>query len=517
MIKRYDTNLYGRFIWWAEQRPHDVALKYIDGRRVNFSELACMVVASAGRLQDLGIGRSDVIGLFHDKEPETFALMLACLGIGTICVNLDEGNPSERISCILDTCRPVRVFYGTEPKSSASIACARSGVPLTHLVTLELGTAEHKLAPFVPAGVIGSDIAYIMFTSGSTGNPKGVAISHAQVLNFIDWAAVEFAIGSGDTLTNANPMYFDNSVFDFYASIFNGAALTALPASLVQDPCRLVGAVADTGCTHWFSVPSLLIYLTTMHMLNENSWPTIHTIIFGGEGYPIPELRKLYDLFGGRARLVNVYGPTECTCICSAHEITPAILEKPSGLPPIGHLAPNFRGYLLEEDLEVSIGEIGELCLVGPNVGLGYFRDPKRTAEAFTMNPLCHTHAEQIYRTGDFMRMDPADGLLYFVGRKDQQFKHMGYRIESGEIEAAINRLEGIERSVVLYKRHRQCFGEIIAFVGTRDNHWTEDGVKEALRQNLPSYMIPHRVALMASLPHNASGKIDRKRLFEEA
>lgn len=515
MNKHYDTNLYARFLRESSSRQEASALKYPDGRSLSFQDLTQLSETQAGMLRSLGVGRADVVAIFHDKEPEAYALMLACLRIGAICVNLDDSNPVERIGRILDTCRPSKIFGGKMVRAHAEDACRAFGVDV---IRMESAIEGFIPEPFDPCGVIGTDAAYVMFTSGSTGNPKGVAISHAQVLNFINWAGTEFSIGPGDTLTNANPMYFDNSVFDFYASLFNGAALAPLPPSVVQNPSLLVEAVAATGCSIWFSVPTLLIYLTTTRVLKKESWPAMRAIIFGGEGYPVPELRKLYALFGSRTRLINVYGPTECTCICSAYEVTEDDIKGDAGLPPIGYLAPNFRGLLLDDnDDVVPNGEIGELCLLGPNVGLGYYRDADRTEESFTVNKLCATHIERLYRTGDLMRIAPEDGLLRFVGRKDQQFKHMGYRIEAGEIEMALNRLDGIERSVVVYKRRRQGFGEIVGFVATREMLWTEDALKESLQKHLPNYMIPTRFEIRESLPLNANGKIDRKKLFEEA
>ena len=182
------------------------------------------------------------------------------------------------------------------------------------------------------AAVTGGDPAYLMFTSGSTGTPKGVVISHASVLNFIDWSIAEFGIGPGDVLTNANAIYFDNSVFDVYSSLFSGATLAPIAREIAQRPDTLAARVAAAGCTVWFSVPSLLIYLTAMKQLGPQTWPTMRCLVFGGEGYPRSELRKLYGFFGQRARLVNVYGPTECTCICSAYTITEADLAESFGL-----------------------------------------------------------------------------------------------------------------------------------------------------------------------------------------
>lgn len=523
MSKAYTYNLHTRFDRLVRLDPEAVALRYPDGRVVTRGELADLAERQFERLAEYAVQRGQVVALFHDKEPHGYALMLACLKIGAACVNLDEHNPPERIASILATCHPVAVF-GTHSLPEMTLEVSRAqGCEVRPLAVETLDSGGTARLQNVEANVdinmdiVGTDIAYIMFTSGSTGVPKGVAISHAQVLNLIDWAADEFNIDADDILTNVNPMYFDNSVFDFYASLFNGAALVPINAVTTRNPRALVDAVAATKCTLWFSVPSMLIYLTTMRVLDEKRWPSVRRIVFGGEGYPVPELKKLHSFFAGRARLVNVYGPTECTCICSANDVSAAMLSEELPLPPIGFLAPNFRGLLLEDDREIAAGETGELCLIGPNVGLGYYNDAEKTATAFVPNPLCSSHVERIYRTGDLMRRDVLTGELHFVGRKDHQFKHMGYRIEPGEIEAALNRLEGIERSVVIYKRHRTAYGEIIGFVATDDAAWNEERIKEALGPHLPAYMVPARIEIRKSLPSNANGKVDRKKLFEEA
>lgn len=516
MKTAYKTSVYSVFAAYAKQWPDRAALVFPDGTAVEYGHLHRCAEKLAAHLIEMGVSREDVIGLFHRKAVEGYIAMLACLRIGAAYVNLDEDNPPTRMRLVLEKCSPHIILADGSVRPAAVDTCAAANISVL-MVEQVLARPSAGVSLSTHEEVIGTDIAYLMFTSGSTGTPKGVAISHAQVLNFAAWARDEFSVREDDVFTNVNPMYFDNSVFDFYASLLNGASLAPLPPSLLRDPHALVDHVARSGCTIWFSVPSLLIYLVTTRALSAKVLPLLRNIVFGGEGYPIPELRKLHGCFGDRVRLVNVYGPTECTCICSAHDITPAHLEASAGLPPIGSLAPNFRGLLLDGDEPVSPGEAGELCLIGPNVGLGYFNDPERTVAAFVPNPLCRTHREMMYRTGDLMRVDTSNGLIHFVGRKDNQIKHMGYRIELEEIEAALGSVPGVEQCAVIYKRIRTQFGHLIAFVSTADETLEPDAIGDCLRSKLPEYMIPNRIHVRNELPKNANGKIDRQRLSEEA
>jgi len=271
-----------------------------------------------------------------------------------------------------------------------------------------------------------------------------------------------------------------------------------------------VRRVDEAECTIWFSVPSLLIYLMTMKVLRADTFLRIRTIIFGGEGYPKSELAKLFALYGERCRLVNVYGPTECTCICSAFSISAGDLAGP-GFPPLGRIADNFSYLVLDADKPVMPGEIGELCLMGPQLGLGYYNDAERTNAAFVGNPLASARSERMYRTGDLVR--ELDGMLHFVGRKDNQIKHMGYRIELEEIEAAINELAYVIQAAVIYQRVSESFGHIVAYIASGEESVTEGRAREDLKSQLPAYMIPNRFIISSQLPKNANGKVDRAQL----
>lgn len=512
----YFSNLYRLFTLGVGTRPDNPALVLSAHERIDFASLHGRSEVLAADLASCGIGRGDVVGIFHSKTLDGYALMLACIKLGAPYVNLDDENPPDRLKKILAACQPRLLVADGPVANPAHAGCAEVGqaiVGTDRLRERSLAGSGSRCSQVEP--VIGSDVAYIMFTSGSTGIPKGVAISHAQAINFIAWAREEFGIGPGDVVSNTNPMYFDNSVFDFFASLFNGAALAPLPRALLKDPLRLVEQVADVGCTVWFSVPTLLIYLNATRILNPDTWPAMRLIVFGGEGYPKPELRKIFDLFGTRARLVNVYGPTECTCICSAYDVTRRDFSAPGGLPPIGRLAANFRGLLLDGEEPVPNGQAGELCLLGPNVGLGYYCDAERTRAVFVPNPLCNSHEERMYRTGDLMRLDPDDGLLHFVARKDNQIKHMGYRIELEEIEAALGRLAGVRQCAVVYRRGQAQFGHIVAYVSGNPEQLDATCLADQMRAALPHYMVPRIFEIREELPRNANGKVDRRSLTE--
>jgi D-alanine--poly(phosphoribitol) ligase subunit 1 len=300
-------------------------------------------------------------------------------------------------------------------------------------------------------------------------------------------------------------MHFDNSVFDFYGALFSGASLSPISSEQVRDPRQLVEIINKTGCTIWFSVPSLLIYLLTTRALSASDFPNVRKIIFGGEGFPKPKLKQLYDLFGGRAELENVYGPTECTCICSAHTIGPSDFADMKALATLGFLAPNFDCEIL---VQAPGEDVGELFLRGPNVGLGYFNDPTRTAQAFEQNPTHCRFADIGYHTGDLVRRD-GDGRLHFVGRADFQIKHMGYRVELEEIEAALSVVAEVKECAVIYRKLGGGLAEIIAFAALSTPRTSEELI-EGVAGIVPRYMVPRRVTVLDVLPKNANGKIDR-------
>jgi len=461
------------------------------------------------------LGPGDVACIFGDKTVATYAAILACSRAGVAYAVLDTDSPVDRLARILGTCQP-RLILGSPASLDAlrSAGCAGTAALVDPERLLETPPDAAAMSGRARA-ITGETPAYIMYTSGSTGIPKGAVMTHANVQNLVAWARTTYDLVPEDVLTNANALYFDNSVFDLYASLFNGATLVPLTRAETRDPGALVAKVNALACTVWFSVPSLLIYLQTCKALDGKNLRSVTRFIFGGEGYPKPKLKQLFDRYSETAQLHNVYGPTECTCICSSYRLSAADFESMEGLPPLGELAPNFEGLILDEqDRAVPVGEVGELCLLGPNVGKGYYNDPDRTAAAFRQNPLNPRFREIMYRTGDLVRRDAADGKLHIQGRKDNQIKHMGYRIELDEIETALHRLDYVAQAAVLHQV-QGGLSRLVAVVALKSPA-TDEQLRGDLRALVPDYMIPSAVHFLNELPKNANGKVDRRHLAEQ-
>jgi len=348
------------------------------------------------------------------------------------------------------------------------------------------------------------DILYVLFTSGSTGIPKGVTIGQRSVMDYTEWVAETFQVDEHAVLGNQAPFYFDNSVLDIYQMIRNGATLHIIPRRLFSFPLRLLEYVRDHGINMVFWVPSVLCAVANFDVLDECDISCLKKVLFAGEVMPNKQLnqwrRRLPE-----ALFANLYGPTEITVDCTYYLVD---REFPDVDPlPIGIPCRNSSVLVLDDqDCLVEGGAQGELCVRGSSLAYGYYNDPARTAASFVQNPLNLDYPELIYRTGDLVHYNERGELMY-DGRKDFQVKHMGHRIELGEIETVVSSLDEVEGNSCFYDGKE---GQIVLCYAGR---MEEGELRRKLQALVPDYMVPRQCHRLDSLPLNQNGKIDRVRL----
>jgi D-alanine--poly(phosphoribitol) ligase subunit 1 len=498
-------NLALKFQQVAASSPMAAAV-LCEGQCCDFQTLNGLANRFARWLAARGVSQGRVVCLELPKIIEAYALAMACIKIGAPYAFLDSAAPVERARLMIERCRP------------SMIVSIRDGVGNRVVIgdedrredlRKEVSAFEDNDLPET-GRITGADPAYVMFTSGSTGEPKGVVIPHQGVLHLVDWAAHDLGIGPEDRLTNVNPIYFDNSVFDIYAGLLNGAAIVALDALKGRPPAELIAEITRNRCTFFFAVPTLFMHLDSMRLLTPEKLPSVNRFMFGGEGFPIPRLRRFHEAFAGKARLINCYGPTETSCICSGLEITRSALDTAEGLAPLGRLNPGFSHRILDDELKpVVAGNVGELWLGGPCVGLGYLNNPEETAKRFRQDPLIDGYRAIFYRTGDLVALDQQTGLLRFRGRADNQVKLRGYRVELEEIDHALASIPGVKQALAVVLRDVGGSSRLVAaYSGSK---LSDADLLARCNERLPSYMVPGRFMWLENLPTNANGKADRR------
>lgn len=479
-------------------KPDDVSFSFADSTEPILNSELTRFTVSLDRYLGLTDGRRpQIVGILHDQSPEAYLTQAALFLLGYTFVNIDPELPSDRLLRINEKLRLDQVF------------CSRKHATKFSHIGAEGFLERHYDKSAVSSGYDlppkqSTNLAYVVLTSGSTGEPKAVQITHANLDHFVEWAEETFGLTSSDVFATLNPPHFDNAVFDFFCSQTLGAQLHIIPSKVVQDPTRIAPAILESKCNIWFSVPSLMNYLLTTRCLNEKVLRQFTKLLLGGEGLPKKLLETLISMIHSEeSRIWNVYGPSECACMCSAYELTSETLETFDGLAPIGLISERFRHFLKDPD---SRG-VGELVLDGPQVGPGYIGDEVATAKSFApLNSTTGCSSYRAYHTGDLMRVDEA-GRLRFVGRIDSQVKLMGRRIELTEIELEILRIEGCDEAFVALTEEGQRPPRLVAYIGGKVSEAT---IRESLARALPRYMVPKEIHVMSALPKNRNGKVDR-------
>jgi len=330
------NNLYYDFEKIVNKYPKKDCLIFED-RKIKYGELYNLSIKFYNRLSQFEINEGGSICIDSDKSPEVYAIMLASLKLGIPYFFLDPNSPLDRKLEIVKQAAPTIYFY--EQKK------IKSKIKYSFNIKKFLNLKNNKVKSNNKNSNL-SSVAYYMFTSGSTGKPKGAIINQYNLKYFIRWGVEEFKFNNKTIHAGLNLIFFDNSVFDFYISIFSGAALIPVKKIDLIDPTKVIKTLKKNRCNSWFSVPTLIIYFMTLRLLKRKNLPNLKRIIFGGEGFIIEKLRELYKEFGDNVIYSNVYGPTETTCMCSNYNVRKIDFMSAKKYPPIGKLHYYFDGYL---------------------------------------------------------------------------------------------------------------------------------------------------------------------------
>lgn len=472
---------------------------------LTYKEYRSRSLGVAEAILNIGYGRKRPIIVYLEKSIKVLVSFMGIAYSGNFYSPIDTSMPKSRVQKILEILEPGLVIT-TRDLSEEFFSF---GYNCEYLYYEDIKPIEDSEEVSEILGkIIDTDILYVLFTSGSTGIPKGVSISHGSVIDYIDWVVDTFEITDKDVFGNQAPFFFDNSILDIYSTMKSGAALYIVPSKLFSQPVPLLEYIHKNRINTIFWVPSALIVISKLKAFrNVDLSGILKRVLFCGEVMPNKQL-NIWRKYLPDVTYANLYGPTEITDACTYYIVDREFCDDEP--LPIGKPMRNTDILVLDEKnaLISEEGKVGELCVRGTGVSKGYYKNPEKTSEAFVQNPLNDAYEEKIYRTGDLVQYNK-NGELIYLSRKDFQIKHLGHRIELGEIETAVSALPEISLCCCLYDdKHNR----IVLFI---DCDMKKDEISQRLKNMIPEYMIPGKVITIDEMPMNANGKIDRVRLKE--
>jgi amino acid adenylation domain-containing protein len=496
-------------------------------RNLTYRELDESSTQLAYLMLQRGLKRGDRVGIFFPKSVESLVCMFGALKAGGVYVPIDPQAPAERVRYIIENCGIRAMVTNAERLMSLGTTVFESldycvitdkrgfSAGNTRMLTWAM-LGQFPSAPLPHVTLTENDLAYILYTSGSTGYPKGVMLSHRNALTFVDWCAETFKICAEDRLANHAAFHFDLSVFDVYNTIEAGATVYLVTEDVALFPTTVADFIETKQITVWYSVPSVLMQLLLHADLKSERLVHLRMVLFAGEVFPMKYLRRLADILPN-TELFNLYGPTE-TNVCTYYRVERQRLAELDTLP-IGRACENTEVFAVNDGglIVTASEERGELYVRGPGVTYGYWNDAEKTKGQVIPNRFQTHFNENVYRTGDLVTLGN-DGNYYYHGRRDGMIKSRGYRIELGEVESVLLRHPGVREAIVLAIPDELTGNRIKAIVAM---HSPPDATIAELKQfcarRIPRYMIPEEIEFCESLPKTSNGKIDRVRLRERA
>ena len=445
------------------------------------------------------------IVVFMERHPKAIVAFYGVVYAGCYYVPIDEEMPRQRIELIFQNLKPRAVLC--DEKTEKSIESFPFHGKIYSFEKLIREPADQQALKGIRDRQIDMDPVYIVFTSGSTGVPKGVVACHRAVIDYIDNLSGILRVSEDTVFGNQTPLYVDACLKELYPTLKFGATAYLIPKNLFLFPLKLVKFLNDHRINTICWVVSALTMISAFGALEKEVPRFLHTVAFGSEVFPIRQF-QIWKEHLPKARFLNLYGPTEATGMSCYYEVDRDF--SPEETIPIGQPFPNTEILLLDEHNQIpECGREGEICIRGTGLALGYYGNFEKTEQSFVQNPLNRVYPERIYRTGDIGKYNER-GELVFVSRQDNQIKHMGHRIELGEIELAAANMEEIQSACVVFDQERKKI--VLCYVGEA----TTAQVAQYLKGKLPRYMIPSRIRPLESMPLTPNGKIDRVLLKEK-
>ena len=423
---------------------------------------------------------------------------------GNFYTVIDNKMPIDRVKNIFSTLQPKLII--TDEKNKTKLSEIKN-IDIIDIDSIKTKINQKKLDEIYD-NIIDTNPMYILFTSGSTGVPKGAILNHKSVITYIKWYIDAFNINSKTVFGSQTPFYFSMSVSDVFSTMVSGATLHIIPKMMFSFPVKLIEYLNDKKINTIYWVPSALSIVANFKTFEYVTPKYLKKVLFAGEVMPTKNLNYWIKRLP-KVTYANLFGPTETVDICSYYVVNRKF--KDEEVLPIGNKCDNCDLLVIDEsNKEAKDGEIGELYVKGSFLSMGYYNNPDKTKEMFVLNPLNNSYPEIVYKTGDIVKYNK-HGELEYVSRRDFQIKHMGYRIELGEIESAINALKEINICVCIYDFDKS---NIVLFY--QSNSLEENKVLELVKKKVPKYMVPQRVIRLNQIPYNSNGKIDRKKLSNE-